>query len=205
MNPQPTVFLVDDDPAVLAALALLVRSDGLHARTYPDAQTFLDEYHPTQPGCVVTDLRMPGMNGLDLQDRLHANGSTPPVIILTGHGDVSVAVRALKAGAVDFVEKPYEPPTLLAAIREALARDLAQRRADADGAALGRRLAALTPRERQIMTLVTDGLASKVIAIELGISERTVELHRSRVMRKMGARSLPDLVRMSQAVKQTAG
>jgi len=205
MNPEATVFVVDDDPAVRAALALLVRSDGLRACTYPNAQTYLDECPPTHPGCVVTDLRMPGMSGLELQDRLQARRPTPPVIILTGHGDVSAAVRALKAGAVDFVEKPYDPSTLLAAIREALARDLAQRRADADDAALEQRLVTLTPREREVMMLVTKGLASKAIAIDLGISERTVELHRSRVMRKMAARSLADLVRMSEAAEQFQG
>ncbi len=193
---EPTVHVVDDDLAVRSALALLLRAEGLAVRAYADAASFLAGCDPSAPGCVVADLDMPGMSGLELQERLLERGSPLPVIILTGHGDVPAAVRALKRGAVDFVEKPYDPGALIATIREALERDRRRRASAAEAARVAARAAALTPREREVMERVAAGAASKVIAAELAISERTVELHRARMMRKMGARSLAELVRM---------
>jgi FixJ family two-component response regulator len=197
-EPQPTVFIVDDDEALRESLCLLVRSAGLGAHAYADAQAFLDEFSADRPGCVVADVRMPGISGLELQDRLNAVGLHPPLIIITGHADVPAAVRALKGGAVDFVEKPFDPQRLLDRIQEAIGRDAAAREAAAREATLLERMASLTPREREVMDHVVSGHANKVIAFDLDISERTVELHRARVMKKMRARSLAELVSMVQ-------
>ena len=199
MSTGMTVFVVDDDAAVRDSLALLVQSVGLEVEIYPTAQDFLDAYRPDRPGCLITDIRMPGMSGLELQERLAADGVPIPVIVLTGHGDVPAAVRALKSGAVDFVEKPFNPQELLDLIHEANSRDVQRREVAVREAELGERLASLTPREREIMELVVAGKANKVIALDLCISERTVELHRGRIMRKMQARSLAELMRMMLA------
>lgn len=196
MSNTDTVFVVDDDKAVRDSLALLVQSVGLEVETFESAAEFLDAYRREQRGCLITDIRMPGMSGLELQEKLIADHIRIPVIVLTGHGDVPAAVRALKGGAVDFVEKPFNPQALLDLIQQAIARDTEIREQAAQEAAVAERVALLTPREHEIMGLVVDGKANKVIAIELNISERTVELHRGRIMKKMQARSLAELMRM---------
>jgi FixJ family two-component response regulator len=196
LSAPSTVFVVDDDRAVRDSLALLVHSVGLKVETFSSAQEFLDAYQPDRRGCLVTDIRMPGMSGLELQERLSADDLRIPVIVLTGHGDVPAAVRALKGGAVDFVEKPFNPQALLDLIQQAIARDDEIRELAAQEAHVAERMALLTPREHEVMELVVAGKANKVIAIELAISERTVELHRGRIMKKMQARSLAELMRM---------
>jgi FixJ family two-component response regulator len=196
LTASSTVFVVDDDKAVRDSLALLVDSVGLQVETFASAQDFLDTYHPDRRGCLITDLRMPGMSGLELQEKLSAEDVRIPVIVLTGHGDVPAAVRALKGGAVDFVEKPFNPQALLDLIQQAIARDTEIHELAAQEAQVAERVALLTPREHEVMDLVVAGKANKVIAIELAISERTVELHRGRIMKKMQARSLAELMRM---------
>ena len=196
MNAQITVFVVDDDRAVRESLALLVQSVGLEVETFAGAGEFLDAYRPDRRGCLITDIRMPGMSGLELQERLTEDGYHIPVIVLTGFGDVPAAVRALKGGAVDFVEKPFNPQALLDLVQQALVRDTELREQAAREADLAERMALLTPREGEIMALVVAGTANKVIAIDLSISERTVELHRGRIMKKMQARSVAELMRI---------
>ena len=196
MNTQITVFVVDDDRAVRDSLALLVQSVGLEVETFAGAGEFLDAYRPDRPGCLITDIRMPGMSGLDLQERLTEDGYHIPVIVLTGFGDVPAAVRALKGGAVDFVEKPFNPQALLDLVQQAIARDTELREQAAREADVAERVALLTPREQEVMALVVAGKANKVVAIDLAISERTVELHRGRIMKKMQARSLAELMRI---------
>ena len=192
----PTVFVVDDDVAVRDSLALLVSSVGLEAETFAGARAFLDAYRPERRGCLITDIRMPGMSGLELQEKLASEHLLIPVIVLTGHGDVPAAVRALKGGAIDFVEKPFNPRALLDLVQQAIARDAEISTRVAHDAEFAERVALLTPREHEVLELVVAGKANKVIAVDLGISERTVELHRGRIMRKMQARSLADLMRM---------
>jgi len=192
----PTVFVVDDDAAVRQSLTLLIRSMALPAEGYDSAQDFLERGDPARPGCLVLDIRMPGMSGLELQDELVRRGFVLPVIFITGHGDVSMAVRAMKHGAVDFIEKPFNDQILLERINQALEIDRQRRRAQAERAEIGRRLETLSPREHEVMERIVAGQANKVIAIELGLSERTVELHRAKVMSKTEARSLAELVSM---------
>lgn len=189
MSEEAAVFVVDDDPAVRDSIAMLLRAEGLEVRTFDSARSFLVEWERSTPGCLIIDLRLPGLSGLDLQEHLAGDDNTPPIIFLTGYGTVPAAVRALKAGAMDFLEKPFDPAVLLALVREALARDRA-RRADI------RRLGALTRREREVLEKVAEGDTNKVIAANLGISVRTVELHRARGMRKLRVRSVADLVRL---------
>jgi len=191
-----TVFVVDDDQAVRDSLALLVQSVGLEVETFASAKDFLDAYRPDRRGCLITDIRMPGMSGLELQEQLYSDGYHIPVIVLTGFGDVPAAVRALKGGAVDFVEKPFNPQALLDLVQQAIVLDAEIREQAAHQARLAERMALLTPREQEVMALVVAGKANKVIAIDLSISERTVELHRARIMKKMRARSLAQLMRM---------
>ena len=196
MNGEITVFVVDDDRAVRESLALLVQSVGLEVETFAGAGEFLDAYLPDRCGCLITDIRMPGMSGLELQERLTADGYPIPVIVLTGFGDVPAAVRALKGGAVDFVEKPFNPQALLDLVQQAIVRDTDLREQAAREADVAERMALLTPREQEVMALVVAGKANKVVAIDLSISERTVELHRGRIMKKMRARSLAELMRV---------
>lgn len=184
---SPVVFVVDDDPAVRDSIAMLVRAEGLAARTFDSARSFLAGWEHSEESCVIIDLRLPDLSGLDLQERLAATADPPPVIFLTGFGTVPSAVRALKAGAMDFLEKPFEPAALLALVHEALARDR-RRRSEL------RRLDTLTRREREILENVAQGGTNKVIAANLGISVRTVELHRARGMRKLEVRSVAELV-----------
>lgn len=202
---HPVVHVVDDEEAIRDALVMLLESAGHHARSHPDAETFLAAVAPSEPGCVVTDVRMPGMSGLELQQALRRMRADLPVIVITGHGDVAMAVQALKEGAVDFLEKPFDEDQLLRSVAAALdqgERAFRERQGLAD---LKARLADLTPREREVMDLVVDGQPNKVVAAELDISVRTVEIHRSRVMDKMGARSLSDLVRMALRLQEDAG
>lgn len=196
MASDPTVFIVDDDQAVRDSLQWLIQSVGLNVVTFPDALSFLNHVNEDQAGCVVLDVRLPGISGLELQQKLAARGIRMPVIIVTGHGDVPMAVRAMKAGALDFIEKPFSDQVLLERVNQALELDRATRDARAEIADIERRLAQLSPREREVMSRIVAGQANKVIAIELGLSERTVEIHRAKVMSKTGARSLAELVSM---------
>ncbi|MFT5392349.1 MAG: two-component system response regulator FixJ [Gammaproteobacteria bacterium] len=195
-----TLFVVDDDRPVGDALALLAKASGIPAKTFTSADEFLSAYNDA-PGCLVADVNMPGMSGLELQQVLLDRGYGLPVIILTGFGDVSGAVRAMKAGAVDFVEKPFDADTLIELVRAAIGRDRDNRQVVAERCRASAALQALTPREREVMELVVGGKSNKVIALDLGISERTVEIHRGRVMRKMGVRSLAHLVALSHTLK----
>ena len=196
MKPDPTVFVVDDDDAVRRFLSGLIASVGLNVETYASAQEFLDAYERGRAGCLVLDIRMPGMSGLELQKELVERNIQIPVIILTGHGDVQIAVQTMKAGAFDFIEKPFNNELLLDRIQKAMAQqvDVTADRVKRDD--IADRISLLTPRERQIMDMVANGEMNKMIAHRLSISEKTVEIHRSRVMEKMQARSLADLVRM---------
>lgn len=191
---EPTVFVVDDDPALREALQWLLESEGFAVATYDSAEAFLAGYHPGQPGCLVLDVRMRGMSGLDLQARLVQEPVGLPIIIITGHGDVPMAVRAVKSGAVDFLEKPVSDAALLERVREALRLDAENRRQCARRGHVAARLARLTPRERQVMDRMVAGRANKAIALELGIAEKTVEVHRKRVLEKMGVRTAIELV-----------
>jgi len=204
MPPEPTVFVVDDDPAMRDSLCWLLQSVELHVETYPSADAFLAAYDAGRPGCLVLDVRMPGMSGLNLQDELRARHIRLPIIMLSGHAEVPTAVRALKAGAIDFMEKPFSDELLLDRIRQAIDLDREQRDAEAQRAAVAERYALLTPREREVMELVTAGKANKVIAAELGLSPKTVEVHRAAVMDKMRADSVADLVRMRLALSDQA-
>jgi len=196
MNRKPTVFVVDDDEAVRQALGLLIRSAGLDVETYDSAKQFLEAYEPARPGCLVLDVRMPGMSGPELQEKLAAQRITIPVIIISGHGDVPTAVRAVKRGAVDFIQKPFDDQVLLGRIEQAISLDAETRRDQAEQADVAARLARLTPREREVMDLLVAGMASKQIAFKLGLSRKTVDIHRAHVMMKLGIDSLADLVRM---------
>jgi two-component system, LuxR family, response regulator FixJ len=196
MGLEPTVFIVDDDEEVRDALELLMQSIGLAAQSFASAQAYMDAFDPARPGCVVLDVRMKGMSGLELQRRLSEEPLFPPIIVITGHGDVPMAVRAVKAGAVDFIEKPFNEQLLLDAVHRAIEQDAEQRGEASRLADITERLARLTPREREILDEVAAGKRNKVIAADLGISQSTVEAHRAKVMEKMEARSLSDLMRM---------
>jgi two-component system, LuxR family, response regulator FixJ len=185
---EAVVFVVDDDQAVRDSLALLLKSMGQKTRTFASAQDFLDVYDPDWRGCIVLDMRMPGMTGLELQARLLELRSTVPVIFVTGHGDVPMAVEAMQKGAFDFVQKPFRDQELLDRIHQALKWDGEHRSVDEHKRSVLERFATLTPREREIMECVVRGLANKVIAMDLDLSQRTVEIHRARVMEKMMAR-----------------
>lgn len=195
-NARPTVFIVDDDTAVRDALKFLLRSVGHPVETFASAQDFLDAYRDDRPGCLVLDIRMPGMSGLELQEKLVERRSILPIIFITGHGDVPMAVEAMQAGAMDFIQKPFRDQDLLDRINQALEKDAKNRAALGELNLIRERLASLTPREREVMDLVVHGKANKVIAGDLDLSQRTVEIHRARVMEKMQASSLAHLVRM---------
>jgi two-component system, LuxR family, response regulator FixJ len=199
---RPTIFVVDDDSAVRDALKLLLRSVGQAVETFGSAQEFLDAYSEDRPGCLVLDIRMPGMSGLELQQRLNEKHSILPIIFITGHGDVPMAVEAMQAGAVDFIQKPFRDQDLIDRINQALEKDGANRAALGERNDIRRRLETLTPREREVLDLVVHGKANKVIAGDLKLSQRTVEIHRARVMEKMQASSLAHLVRMVLEVGQ---
>jgi FixJ family two-component response regulator len=197
MDANAMVFVVDDDAETRDSLKDLIRSVGLRVELYASAQDFLRSEHPDVPGCLVLDVRMPGLSGLDLQRRLTEAGVSVPIIFISGHGDVPMTVRALKAGALEFLTKPFRDQDLLDAIQQALDRDCQARDERAVTEAVHRRFASLTPREREVMAKVVAGLLNKEIAAELRASETTVKTHRRQVMEKMAANSLPELVRMA--------
>jgi len=198
-TPQPspaTVFVVDDDEAVRDSLALLLRSVELAVATFSSANEFLDSYDPAAPGCLILDVRLPGMSGLELQQRLADDGADLPIVFITGHGDVPMAVRAMRRGAVDFLQKPFSDQQLLDRVQQALAEQSQRRQQSESKAEIAQRIGSLTPREHEVMELIVEGLANKVIANRLGTSQRTVEVHRASVMRKMQADSVARLVHL---------
>jgi len=199
-DPEAIVYIVDDEASIRDSLAMLLRSVGLASQRYADAKSFLAAHRPRPRACLIVDVRMPGMSGLELQEALHARDPGLPVIIITGHGDIAMAVRAMKAGAADFIEKPFHDQTLLDAVHRALDRSVTTGSTPAmNHADVQARLVTLTPREREVMALVVEGRPNKVIATRLNLSTRTVEVHRAKAMEKMGASSLADLVRMAIA------
>jgi len=199
-EPVAIVFVVDDDPSIRRAIKRLVESVGLHVELFASAADFLNYRHPDIPSCLVTDIRLPGMSGLDLQRKLVQAKHEIPIIFITAHGDIPMSVRAMKAGAVEFLTKPFRDQDLLDAIQVGLERDRARRKRLAETAFLRERLQSLTPREREVLPFVVTGLLNKQIAAEIGTSEATVKVHRSQLMRKMGADSLPKLVRMAEKI-----
>ena len=192
----PTVYIVDDDNGVRSSIRVLMKSVGLPAVTFGSAQEFLAAYNPVQAGCVVLDIRMPGMSGLELQEALNERGAVIPVIFVTGHGDVPMAVEAMRHGAFDFLQKPFRDQDLIDRVQQALARDRDTRDGLKEHGKIRARIASLTPREKEVLDLLTLGKANKMMAQDLGLSQRTVEIHRAHVMEKMGARSVAQLVRM---------
>jgi FixJ family two-component response regulator len=197
----PIVFVVDDDISVRESLELLIRTEGWSAETFASAQDFLDRPRALVPSCLVLDISLPGLNGLDLQDRVARNRTDMPIIFITGHGDVPITVRAMKAGAVEFLTKPFGNDVLLDAIRHALERSRAVLDQQAEMAVLRERYTSLTHRERQVMALVVSGLLNKQVGSELGISEITVKAHRGQVMQKMKAGSFADLVKIAAKLR----
>ena len=200
MTPEAVVYVVDDDEAVRRSLARLIRSVGLAVETFPSAKAFLEHPLPDRPSCLVLDLRLPGPSGLDLQTVLGEAQRTLPIIFITGHGSVPTSVRAMKAGALDFLQKPFNDQDLLNAVHRGLTRSRAAWAEGTERAALQRRVDLLTARERQVLTLVVTGRLNKQIAAELGAAEKTIKVHRGRVMKKMQAESVADLVRMAEKV-----
>ncbi len=205
--PEPTVFVVDDDAQVRESLCWLINSVGLEVESYASAREFLDRYDREEPGCLILDLRMPGMGGLQLQQQLTAQGVIIPIIMISAYGDVPAAVQAMKAGAVDFIEKPFTDQLLLERVHQAIERDAQYRRQRRQRADFDARFALLTPRQREVLEMVVAGSATKQIAFQLGISPRTVEVHRSHIMETMQADSVADLVRFvmqAEPVSQAA-
>ena len=198
---KPTIFIVDDDPSVRESTELMLKSVGFHVKTFVSAQEFLKANLQEGPGCLILDVRMPGMSGLDLQEKLVSAKTPLPVIFITGHGTVPMSVRAMKAGAVDFLQKPFEEQDLLDAINRAITqqRERKSKRDEADQ--LQQHLKALTPREYEVFSLLVTGMSNKEIAHKLGTSERTVKAHRAQIMEKMNAGSLADLVRFAEKLK----
>jgi RNA polymerase sigma factor (sigma-70 family) len=197
---EPIVFVIDDDPSVRRAIRRLIGSVGLQVELFGSAQEFLHSQRPDGPSCLVLDIRLPGISGLDFQRGLAEANIHIPIIFITAHGDIPMTVRAMKAGAVEFLTKPFRDQDLLDAIHVALEQDLAKRQQEEEMATLRHRWESLTPRERQVLPLVVSGLLNKQIAAEIGISETTVKVHRSQLMRKMGANSVAELVRLSERV-----
>jgi FixJ family two-component response regulator len=195
-----TVFVVDDDPAVREALQGLLRSVGLRVELFNSVPAFLAAKKPDVPSCLVLDVRLPGKSGLEFQDELRTANISLPLIFITGHGDIRMSVRAMKAGAVEFLTKPFRDQELLDAIQSAIARDRTRRKRNARLITLRKTFTSMTPREREVMALVVAGRRNKEIAAEIGVGEVTVKAHRAQVMRKMGAASLADLIRMAEAL-----
>ena len=196
-DPAPTVYLVDDDVSVLRGLGRLLAAAGMKVAAFDSPREFLGRLDPAAAGCLVLDVAMPGLNGLELQQALAAKGSVLPIVFLTGRGDIPISVEAMKRGAADFLTKPVDDEELLAAIRNAFERNRASRRAREERAQIEERLARLTAREREVLERVVTGRLNKQIAAELGIVEKTIKVHRAHVMEKMGVRTLAELVRLS--------
>lgn len=196
----PTVFVVDDDPAVLKGLSRLLRSAHLACAAFSSPREFLDRHDPNAPGCLVLDVAMPGLNGLELQQALITSGHELPIIFLTGHGDIPMSVQAMKRGAVDFLTKPVNDETLLATVRTAIEKDRIQRQQRAEIADIQQRLATLTPREREVLEHVITGQLNKQTAAALGTVEKTIKVHRARAMEKMKAHSVAELVHLTEKV-----
>lgn len=205
MPANPLVYVLDDDASIRSALERLVRSVGLDVRSFPSAAEFLNQGPENRPSCLVVDVRMPGLSGLDLQETLSTSGWTPPIIFITGHGTVPMSVRAMRAGAVNFIQKPFEDQEILDSIHQAVELETHAFRERGRRQEIERRLNTLTPREREVFALVVAGLPNKRIAGRLGTSEKTVKVHRARVMEKMHAESLADLVRMAFDTVQPEG
>ena len=205
MTSAPIVFVVDDDPSVRSSLKFLLSTVGLHVESFESADTFLQKNPPDVPSCLVLDVRLPGLSGLDFQRELAARKISIPIVFLTGHGDIPMSVRAMKAGAVEFLTKPFRDQDLLDAVRIALERDRARREEDKEVMILQRRFDSLTSREREVISMVVAGMLNKQIADQLGTAESTVKVQRSRALEKMHAESLVDLVRMIEKLKGPAG
>ena len=201
---EPTIFIVDDDDGVRASLQVLLKSVGIAATPLASAKEFLASYHPSQPGCLLLDIRMPGMSGLELQTELNVRGVIIPVIFISGHGDVPMAVEAMQHGAFDFLQKPFRDQDVIDRVQKALARDRENRDALKSHERIRALLESLTPREREVLDLMARGKPNKVMATELGLSPRTVEIHRAHVMEKMAANSIAQLVRMMMEVEPQA-
>ena len=195
---KPVVYVVDDDPSVRKALERLLRSAGHGAKTFASALEFLDFSHPDAPGCLVLDIKMPKLNGLELQDRLADKGISFPIIFITGHGTVPSSVKAFKAGAMDFLQKPFEDRELLDAVSRGIEKHCRLRQEQKEMKTLRSRLETLTSREREVFGLVVTGMLNKQVAFDLGTTEKTIKVHRGRVMEKMGAQSIVDLVRFAE-------
>ncbi len=192
------VFVVDDDSSVRSALKRLIKSVGHKVTTFSSAREFLDHDHPDAPSCLVLDIRMPGLSGLELQEQMAALGLNMPIIFITGHGNIPTSVRAMKAGAVDFLEKPFDDQALLDAIHHAIAKDTQAKREQTEIRDIKQRVTSLTPREYEVFSFVVTGMLNKQIAFDLGTSEKTIKVHRARVMQKMSAESLAALVRLAE-------
>ncbi len=203
MSDQASVFVVDDDREVRDALRLLLESVGLRVECFESSQAYLKQFNPEKPGCLVLDVRMPGMSGLDLQARLAEERLCPPIIIVTGHGDVPMAVRAVQAGAMNFIEKPFNDQVLLDSVHRAMEKDAQQRGEVSRLAEIEARFEKLTPREREVLKLVVAGRRNKLIAADLGVSQSTVEAHRAKVMEKMEAATLSELMRMMLSLESS--
>jgi RNA polymerase sigma factor (sigma-70 family) len=204
MTLRPVVFVVDDDPSVRSSLKFLLSSVGLQVESFDSAETFLQRNPPDAPSCLVLDVRLRGLSGLDFQRELEARNRQMPIIFITGHGDIPMSVRAMKAGAVEFLTKPFRDQDLLDAVRIALERDRCRREEEKEVADLQERFDSLTPREQEVISLAVSGMLNKQIAGELGTAENTVKVHRSRAMEKMNAQSFADLVRMIEKLKGSA-
>jgi len=204
-NEAATVLVVDDDPGVRNAMRSLLKSVGLNSLLFGSAQEFLAAYQPSQQGCLVLDIRMPGMSGLELQQQLNMRGAVIPVIFMSGHGDIPMAVEAMQHGAFDFLQKPFRDQDLLDRIQRAIVKDGELRKSLGEHERIRSHLESLTPREREVLDLMTQGLQNKSIAQKLAVSPRTIEIHRARVMEKMNAHSVAELVRMMLDLSHAAG